>query len=302
MKREMENLIPRFVDLHRQASKLLQEDKPKEAKQKYMEVLRAYHDIQKSPLEKFHKDIAYDQVTRLFSEVNAAKERNKVPFNMIAAAVLIIAFSILVVLKPSIVGLAAFDEAYRENINITFDESGLHELTLREIPVSLALSGEVKGDAKVFYKYGNKLELIVDTSQVEGGEFYDVCTETCTIKADLNMVTLFIDLENQSTLTLTGLTYNVVEKSNTPPRWKSSIREFKAKKGQTTMLDLRDYFEDDEDDALVFLSTRDDGLDVTVQDSYIALTPLTPGSKRIILIASDLLTVTRAPVTVEVGS
>lgn len=297
----MDNLIPRFVDLHAQAHSLLDQDRVHDAKQKYMEVLNAYHEIQKSPLEKAHKDIAYDQVTSLFSRVNEAKQRTKVPYNIIAAAVLVIAFSILVVIKPSIVGLIGYDDIYRQPINLFIEESGLEELKLDEQPISLALSGNVEGNAKVFYKNGDKLELIVDTSKIKGSNFTNVCEETCTIKANSNLVTLFVDLENQSTLTLTEISYNIIEKSNTPPKWRMSKTDFAAKLNKMTTLDLNDYFEDSEGDELVFLSTRDEGIDVRVQDSYVDLVPRTKGTKKLIFIASDLRTVTRVPVSIEVS-
>ncbi len=295
-----DQLIPRFVELHKQTEQLLEEDNAADAKQKYLEVLEAYHAIQKSPLEKYHKDLAYSQITQLFSKVNEAKERVKIPYNLIAAAVLIIAFSILVVLKPSIVGLVGMTDMVRQPINVTFQESGLYDLTLSEKPLSIALTGEVNGTAKVFYKQGSKLELIVDTSKLENSTFSDVCVETCTISADSNTLTLFVELSEGSSLTLVGATYKVEPRSNTAPVWKGKSKNFKAKLNTQMTIDLNDYFKDDDGDNLVFLSTTDDGLDLIVQDSYVTINPLATGTKNVVFIASDLRDVTRVPVSIDV--
>src|SRR5574341_1331036 len=109
-----DELIKKFVDLHSQTEQFLNGDNVKDAKQKYLEVVNAYHDIEKSSLEHFHKELAYDQVTTLFKKVNEAKERVQVPYHLIVAAVLIIAFSILVFLKPSIVGLAGYEDLIKQ--------------------------------------------------------------------------------------------------------------------------------------------------------------------------------------------
>lgn len=296
-----EQLIPRFVELHNETEQLLESNRVDEAKKKYLEALDAYHSIQKSTLEKHHKDLAYSNVTTLFSKVNEAKERMKVPYNLIAAAVLVIAFSILVVVKPSIVGLVSLDDMMHKPLNMTIKESGLHEITLQDRPLSLLLSGNVTGSAKVFFKQGNKLELIVDTAKLGMDSFSNICEETCTVAAQGNTITLFVDLNESSELTLTGLDYRVEQRKNTPPRWRGSTTNFKAKVDGSTIIDLNDYYTDDEDDEMVFLSTRDDSLDVYVQDSLVHLMPEETGNKRIILIASDYREVTRTPVTIEVS-
>jgi len=144
--------VQRFVNLHRETEELLTQEKVKEAKQRYLDVVNAYHEIQNSNLERFHKDLAYDHVTTLFKKVNTAKARVKVPYNLIAAAVLVIAFSFLVVFKPSVVGLAGFEDVVRQPLEITVKNSGVERVTLKDRPLSISLSGSYEGTAKVLQK------------------------------------------------------------------------------------------------------------------------------------------------------
>jgi hypothetical protein len=297
-----EELVKKFVELHSQTEQLLNEEKLKEAKQKYLQVVDTYHAIEKSSLEKFHKELAYDQVTRLFKKVNETRERVNVPWHLIAAGSLIIAFSILIFLNPSIVGLAGLDNTLRDKIDITFTESKIHQATLKDRPLSLSATGEFTGNVKLFFKKGDKLETVFDSqkSPSTGGKFTDVCEETCEISAQSNTIELFAQVEEGSRLHITELSYAVQRKSNTPPVWTGNTRTFKAEKDKTTTIDLSQYFKDDENDPLTFLSTAAQGLDVTVEHSKVSLTPSTTGDKNIVFIASDLRDVTRVAVTIEV--
>ena len=301
---EENGLIRNFVELHSQTEQLLNQDKVQEAKQKYLEVVTAYQAIDKSTLEHYHKELAYGQVTILFKKVNDAKERIKVPYHLISAAVLIIAFSILVVLKPSIVGLAGFEDLVRHPVDITFTESGIQQINLRDRPLTLSASGEFTGQVKLYYKQGEKLELLFDStrSPSEDGKFTDICEETCDIIARSNIVELFAQVDEGSSLTINEVSYKVERTNNNAPVWKGKTRKFTAKPGETTIIDLAEYFEDPEKDPMVFLSTTDSEIDVIVQNSEVAVTPIkgASGIKKVIFIASDLLEVTRVPVNIEI--
>lgn len=291
--------ITRFVELQQQAEQLLLEDKVSDAKQKYLEVLDAYNAIHTSELETFHKDLAYDQVTTLFKKVNAAKERVNVPYNVIAAAILVIAFSFLVVMNPSIVGLASFQDLVHQPVNKTFTESGIEPLTLRDQPLTLAASGTFTGKAKIFLKQGEKLELVFDseTSPSDNGKFIDVCEETCDVSTSSNTIELFIQVDEGS-ITIEDITYKVERTQNTAPAWTSDTRTFTIAVGEPTTIDLSQHFTDDEDDKLVYLSTTNEGLDIHVENSKVTITATSPGERRVMLIASDLLDLTKVPVTI----
>lgn len=297
-----EELVKKFVELHSQTEQLLNDDKIADAKQKYLDVVNAYHEIEKSTLEHFHKELAYDQVTQLFKKVNEAKERVKIPYHLILAAVLIIGFSIVIFFKPSIVGLAGFEDLIRQPTDLVFTETKLQQVSLRDRPLTLAASGEFIGKVKLFYKKGDKFELIFDSekSKSTNGSFTDVCEETCEIIADSNAIELFADVENGSRLHVKELLYKIERKDNTAPAWTGTTKTFTAKKGETLTIDLNQYFSDAETDPLVYLSTTDEGLEVTVQNSKVTITPKAEGTKNIVFISSDLLEVTKVPVTIEV--
>jgi hypothetical protein len=297
-----EELVKKFVDIHSQAERLLKDDKIAEAKQKYLDVVNSYHEIEKSSLEHYHKEVAYDQVTQLFKKVNEAKARVQVPYHLILAAVLIIGFSILIFLKPSIVGLAGFEDLIRQPTDLTFTESKLQQVTLKDRPLTLAASGEFTGAAKLYLKKGDKFELIFDSEKSESadGAFTDICEETCDVISDSNAIELFADVEKGSRLIIKELSYKVQRKDNTAPIWTGSTKAFTASKGKPLVIDLNQYFSDAENDALVFLSTTDKDLEVTVQNSKVTILPKTVGTRNIVLIASDLADVTKVPVKINV--
>lgn len=296
-----DDLIKKFVDAQKETEQLLEQERVSDAKQKYLQVLDAYQAIDRSSLEKFHKELAYDQVTALFKKVNDAKERVKVPVNLIVAAVLIIALSVAVFFNPSIVGLISLEDLARQPVNLTFTESGIQQVTLKDRPLTLSASGTFTGSAKLFFKQGNKLELILDTQRLQNGSFTDICEDTCEVNADSNTIELFASLEPGGRLELSELSYKIERKTNTAPAWKGSSRSFNAQVGKPVTIDLADYFGDAEGDPLVFLSTTAEGLDVLVQESKVTITPSGAGQKQITFVASDLVEVTRVGVTISVN-
>lgn len=296
-----EELVKKFVDLHAQAEQLLSKDQVRDAKQKYLDVVETYHAIEKSTLEHFHKELAYDQVTTLFKKVSEAKERVAIPYHIIAAAALIMALSILIFLKPSVVGLAGFEDTIRQPVDFKFTETKIQQATLRDRPLTLSASGTYTGKVKLFYKTGEKFELIFDSEKATDGTFIDICVDTCEITANSNVIELFAQIETGGSLTVTGLSYKVERKSNTAPTWKATTRSFKANVNKPLSIDLNEYFTDLENDQLVYLSTTAEGLEVTVQNSQVTITPKTPGKKDIVFVASDLIEVTRIPVNIEVS-
>jgi len=294
-----ERIVEKFVASQKAAQDLLLQGNVIAAKQKYLDVLDAYHEIDKSSLPQFHKELAYDQVNALFRQVNDAKEQMKIPYNLIIAGILILALSVGVVLKPSIVGFAGLDDLIQQDANLNITSSSIHELTLRDRPLSLSASGEFAGKVKLFQKQGEQLKLIFE-SNASSGTFTDACAETCTLNTNSNVIELFAQLEPNASLFVREVSYHVTHKSNTAPHWQGSSTNFRASVGKPTTIDLLDYFADDEHDSLVFLSTESEGVSVEVQNSKLTLTPSTSGTKNLLFIASDLITVTKVSVTIEV--
>ncbi len=294
-----EELIRKFIEQQNEAEKLLTDYKIKEAKQKYLQIVETYHEIEKSGLEHYHKELAYDQVTTLFKKVNETKQKIKIPYHLIIAGILVIGLSCLVFYKPSIVGLVGLEDSIRQPVNLTFTETKIISMTLRDRPLSLSATGTYNGTVKLFAKQGDKFELIFDSAKGRNGTFIDACEESCEMTATSNVVELFAQLEKGSTLTLNELYYRIERKSNGPPVWKATSKTFKATVNKKTTIDLNDYFSDPDENPMVFLSTADQGIEVTVANSKVTMLPKTAGTKKIVLIASDLLQVTRIPVTVE---
>jgi len=296
--------IHKFIELHTEAEQLLEQSKIYEAKQKYLEVLTAYNSIDKSDLDKVHKDIAYEQVTSLFKKVNDAKESIKIPLNLIAAAVLIIGFSTLIFFNPTIVGLAGFEDTIHEKVNVTIDQPKLISFTLKDRPLSLKISGRITGGiAKLYLKQGEKLELIFDSEKsflTQDGKFLEVCEETCQVNVDNNIIDIFAQVEG-GTLNLDELVYTIQRTGNTPPKYTGQSQIFNAKSGEDLALNLNDYFADDDGDKMTYLSTKDEDLETQVYDNYLTIRPKSAGTRHITLVASDLQEVTRVPITIEVS-
>ena len=296
--------IKQFVDIHTEASKLLADEKVKEAKDKYRQLLDMYHDIQNSSLEQFHKEIAYEHLTTLFAELKTTRERVRIPVNVILAAILIIGFSFAIFLKPEIAGLVSFEDEIVHPVNITFDQTSVESITLKDRPLSMMVNGQFEGDVKLFYKQGEKLELIFDSEKsvsVEG-VFTHVCEETCYLNTQTNVVELFVQIAGEGSITVDKLIYKVARIDNSAPVWIGKIRTFTVPAGKTIAIDLSKYFEDSDGDPLVYLSTTDDDLDVLVQNEQITLSadPGSSGKRTLTFIASDLAEVTKVPVTIEI--
>lgn len=298
-----DELIKKFVDLHTQTTRLIAEQKVADAKQKYLELLDAYHAIDKSSLEKFHKELAYDQVTKVFSQLNQMKESIKIPYNLIVAAALIIALSFVVFLKPQIAGLASFEDEIVQKVELKWTQTDVHTVTLRDRPLTLSASGSFTGKVKLFYKTGQKLELIFDSSKSlsQDGKFARVCEETCELNTNTNLAELFAQIEEGSSLEITELIYKVERKTNSAPIWTGKTRSFTIQTGKTLIIDLNEYFSDSDKDPLVYLSTTTDGLEVTVENSIVTIAVKGAiGTKSITFIASDLIGVTKIPVSIEI--
>ena len=168
---------------------------------------------------------------------------------------------------------------------------------MRDRPLSLLASGEFEGNVKVYLKKGNRLQLVFEGNG--SGSFVDVCKESCDVDVDSNIIELFVNVNDNSSFFLKELAYKVEARKNTAPSWKGGS-VFKARVGKPTIIDLADYFSDEDGDSLIFLSTGDDGLDVVVRDSLVTLTPRVSGTKSVVFISSDLLAVTRIPVSIEI--
>lgn len=100
------DLIHKFVQAYNSAQDSIEENKHEEAKQKYHELMQIYKQISDSDMEPVHKELAYDQVMKVFNGIKGIKMRSAISGKSIALAVVIILISLVIFIKPEIVGLA----------------------------------------------------------------------------------------------------------------------------------------------------------------------------------------------------
>lgn len=293
------DVVHRFVDHQKEVRSLIKQNKVDEAKSKFHGLVEVYNELANADIEHYHKEIAHQELTNLHSELNDAKQSLKVPVKIVVAGFLLVLFSFLVFLNPSIVGLITFEDEVVQPVDITFTESKIQSITLKGVPLSLSASGTYDGDVKLFFKNGNDLVLIFDSSKVDGEEFSRVCVDTCEIKADSNSVELFAQIGDNSSLTLSEVIYTTPRDNNRAPKWVGKNKVFHVD-GQTT-IDLGKLFKDPDGDDLVFLSTSDDNLKVVVQNHLVKVqSDGTKGERTITFIASDLDKLSKVPVKIVV--
>jgi hypothetical protein len=299
---EDNNLVKDFVQAYYRAQKSLDENNVPDARKQYYVLLDLYSKLSKNIDDEFQKELAYDQLNKIFNGIKEARTETKIPLNMIIAGVIIIVLSIVVALNPGIVGLAAFQDELVQPVNLVFEDTAVTSISLKKEPLSLAVSGEFNGEsAKIFLEHSGKLVLLFDSSQVDSdGKFNKVCVDTCKL-TDFkgNEVKLFIEVKN-GVLKLDDLVYYVKRTENNPPQWIGGDKEFVIK-GRTE-IDLSSLFRDPEGDELVYLSTTEDGLNLIIENDKLIITPRenAEGEKKITLIASDMGKLTKVPITLKI--
>ena len=88
--------------------------------------------------------------------------------------------------------------------------------------------------------------------------------------------------------------------SNGAPQWHSSQVAYSLRNGGQLAVDLANSFRDPDGDPLAFLATGDNGIDVSVTGSVALITAHAAGDHHILFIASDLVSVTKVPITIHV--
>ncbi|MBW3004610.1 hypothetical protein KY310_02165 [Candidatus Woesearchaeota archaeon] len=103
------DLIHKFVQTYNSAQDSIDDNRMDEAKQKYKELMSVYKQISDSDMESVHKELAYDQVMKVFNGVKGMKPKSSIHVKSIAAAVVIIIISLVIFIKPEIIGMVTFD-------------------------------------------------------------------------------------------------------------------------------------------------------------------------------------------------
>jgi hypothetical protein len=103
------DLIHKFVQTYNSAQDSIDENRIADAKQKYKELMSVYKQISASDMESVHKELAYDQVMKVFNGVRGMKPRQNIHAKSIAVAVVIIIISLVIFIKPEIIGMVTLD-------------------------------------------------------------------------------------------------------------------------------------------------------------------------------------------------
>ena len=294
-------IVRNFVQAYYRAQKQLDDNKVDEARKQYYVLLDLYSKLNKTNADEFQKELAYDQVTKVFNRIKESQTTSKVPMNIIIAGVLIIVLSVVVALNPGIVGLTAFQDEISQPINITFTDTTVTDIILKQKPLSMAVSGEFEGEsAKIFIEHKGELVLLYDSEKADS-EFNKACVDTCKLEDyEGTTVKLFIEV-NKGKLTIKELAYHIERVENKPPEWIGEKRNFNV--AGKTVLNLSAMFKDPENDPIVYLSTTADGLDIRVENDKLIIAPkgTITEEKSITVIASDLGKLTKVPITLQFG-
>ncbi|RLE47451.1 hypothetical protein DRJ25_02375 [Candidatus Woesearchaeota archaeon] len=298
---EQQEIVKNFIQAYYKAQKHLDENQVDLARKQYYTLLDLYSKLNKTNIDEFQKELAYDQVTKVFSRIKESQTENRIPLNIIIAGALVIALSIVVALNPGIVGLTAFEDEISQEVNLVFDNTTVTTVILKQPPLSFAISGEFTGEsAKVFLEQEGKLLLIFDSSKasMKEGRFSKACEETCKLNGfEGTTAKLFVEVKNGK-LKIDDIDYHIKRIENKAPEWVGKTTEFKVT-GKTE-LNLSSMFNDPEGDELVYLSTTDDGLDIKVENDKLIITPKEKikEAKKITIIASDMGKLTKVPITI----
>lgn len=103
------DMIHKFVEAYNSAQDCIEESRIDEAKQRYKELMSLYKDISNSEIETVHKELAYDQVMKVYRGVQGMKVHSRINTKAVALAVVVIIISVVILIKPEIVGLIAFE-------------------------------------------------------------------------------------------------------------------------------------------------------------------------------------------------
>jgi hypothetical protein len=103
------DLIHRFVQAYNAAQDCIDSNSKDEAKLKYRELMGVYKEIADSNMESVHKELAYDQVMKVYKGVAGMKFRAPAHSKSIAIAIVILIVSLVIFIKPEIIGLVAYE-------------------------------------------------------------------------------------------------------------------------------------------------------------------------------------------------
>jgi hypothetical protein len=121
--------------------------------------------------------------------------------------------------------------------------------------------------------------------QTTGYEFINLCTETCTISETSNPI-LIVEVAENTTLTITTLTITQ-NKENSAPEQTHTIPDINLITGQTTTLDLNQYFSDPEGDLVQYDINEIPEINAQITQNALTITSQQPGTYTAFIYATD---------------
>jgi hypothetical protein len=207
--------VQKFVDAFHATQDSLDSSDREGAASNYKELLSIYNQIAASNLDSLHKELAYDQLVKVYQALqNPPRQSIHATTHIIAAAVLLVLFSFLVFFRPTVFGLTtATTLAPRtvHDLNWAFVDSAARDVHLDAVPRSLRISGKVDGNGfvRVYAVSASNRVLLFDDDLVPiaaDGTFSAACVNTCTAGLDSADFTLDVIVENAA-LTIYSIEY-----------------------------------------------------------------------------------------------
>lgn len=205
-------LVQQFVDAFHSTQGSLNDGDREAAATGYKDMLGVYNQIASSSLDPLHKELAYDQLVKVYKGLQSPPSSIHTSTHIIAAAVLLMLFSFLVFFRPAVFGMVTAETQIAQDVNVAFVESGTHALHLDAAPRGLRVTGKVDGDgfAELYAQDGDKRVLLFDSDLVvlkKDGTFSAACVHTCAERFASADITLDVQLDNAA-LTIYSVEYS----------------------------------------------------------------------------------------------
>ena len=208
------SLVQKFVDTYNATQESLNSGDREGAVNGYKDLLDTYNAISSSDLEAMHKELAHDQLVKIYEALQSPPKNSiHTTTHIIAAAVLLVLFSFLVFFRPAISGLTTAEQATTiHDLNLAFVESEKRAIHLDAVPQSLRLSGKIDGSGfvRVYAVTPYQRVLVFDDDMANVGRdgiFNSACTNTCRSGLDTQDFELDIVVQNAA-LTIYSIEYS----------------------------------------------------------------------------------------------
>ncbi len=208
-------LVQKFVDACHAANDCLDSRDIGGATEKYKDLLDIYKEMSSSRIDPMHKELAYDQLLKIYASINNPKPAGSMhaTTHIIAAAVLLVLFSFMIFFRPAVFGAvtASPEEKVVQDVNWAFVETESRQLHLEAMPKSLSISGKVDGNGfvRVYAVTPGSRMLVFDndlTRLNRDGTFASACINTCNQDIGAQDITLDVEVQNAA-LTIYSVEY-----------------------------------------------------------------------------------------------